>query len=91
MRAVELVFAVGWAVFWLYWLVAALSTKRGRVAWSLHLRIRVVLVVAAIILVLVYGLPRVGCARSHPTRGRSMGRRARASPLFISGLRPVQR
>jgi hypothetical protein len=32
MRAVELVFAVGWAAFWLYWLVAAFSAKRGRVA-----------------------------------------------------------
>ena len=31
MRAVELVFAVGWAAFWLYWLVAAFSMKRGRV------------------------------------------------------------
>ena len=28
MRAVELVFAVGWAAFWLYWIVAAFSMKR---------------------------------------------------------------
>ncbi len=36
MRAVELVFAVGWVVFWLYWVVAAFSMKRvvsrGRVS-----------------------------------------------------------
>jgi protein-S-isoprenylcysteine O-methyltransferase Ste14 len=51
MRAVELVFAAGWAVFWLYWLVAALSVKRGHVAWSRHLRIRAVIFVAAIVLV----------------------------------------
>jgi protein-S-isoprenylcysteine O-methyltransferase Ste14 len=30
-KPVELVFAVGWAAFWLYWLVAAFSMKRGRV------------------------------------------------------------
>jgi hypothetical protein len=27
MRAVELVFVVGWAAFWLYWIVAAFSMK----------------------------------------------------------------
>jgi protein-S-isoprenylcysteine O-methyltransferase Ste14 len=37
MRSVELVFAVGWAAFWLYWLVAAFSVKRGRVLWGRHL------------------------------------------------------
>jgi hypothetical protein len=31
MRGVEFVFAVGWAAFWLYWLVAAFSMKRGRI------------------------------------------------------------
>jgi protein-S-isoprenylcysteine O-methyltransferase Ste14 len=51
MRAVELVFAVGWAAFWLYWLVAAFSTKRGRVPWSRELRIRVVIAVAVILLI----------------------------------------
>jgi protein-S-isoprenylcysteine O-methyltransferase Ste14 len=50
-RAVELVFAVGWAVFWLYWIVAAFSTKRGHVRWSREVRIRVVIIVLAILLV----------------------------------------
>jgi protein-S-isoprenylcysteine O-methyltransferase Ste14 len=58
-RTVELVFAVGWAAFWLYWLVAALSAKRGRVAWSRELRIRVVLVVVAVLLL------RLGAFRGH--------------------------
>ena len=53
MRAVELVFAVGWAAFWLLWLVAAFSTKRGRVPWSRQLRIRAV--IAAIVILLVRG------------------------------------
>jgi protein-S-isoprenylcysteine O-methyltransferase Ste14 len=59
MRAVELVFAVGWAAFWLYWLVAAVSMKRGRVPWSRELRIRAVLAVALIVLI------RLGAFRGH--------------------------
>jgi protein-S-isoprenylcysteine O-methyltransferase Ste14 len=58
-RGVELVFALGWGVFWLYWLTAAFSMKRGRVPWSRELRIRVV------ILVLVAILIRLGVFRGH--------------------------
>jgi len=58
-RAVELVFAVGWAAFWLYWLVAAFSMKRGRVPWSRELRIRAVIAVVAILLI------RLGAFRGH--------------------------
>jgi protein-S-isoprenylcysteine O-methyltransferase Ste14 len=36
--------------FWTYWLVAAFSMKRGRLAWSRELRIRAVVVVLAILL-----------------------------------------
>lgn len=50
-RAVELVLAVGWAAFWLYWILAASSRKRGRVQWSRELWIRVVIVVVAFVLV----------------------------------------
>jgi hypothetical protein len=59
MRAVELVFAVGWAAFWLYWIAAAFSMKRGRVPWSRELRIRAVLIVAVVVLV------RLGVFRGH--------------------------
>jgi protein-S-isoprenylcysteine O-methyltransferase Ste14 len=59
MRAVELVFAAGWAAFWLYWLVAAFSMKRGRIPWSRELRIRAVILVAAILLI------RLGAFRGH--------------------------
>jgi protein-S-isoprenylcysteine O-methyltransferase Ste14 len=58
-RAVEVVFAVGWAAFWLYWLVAAFPIKRGRVPWSRHLRIRAAIAVIVILLV------RVGVLRGH--------------------------
>jgi protein-S-isoprenylcysteine O-methyltransferase Ste14 len=59
MRAVELVFAVGWAAFWLYWLVAAFSMKRGRVSWPHELRIRAVIAVGVIVLL------RLGAFRGH--------------------------
>jgi protein-S-isoprenylcysteine O-methyltransferase Ste14 len=59
MRAVELVFAVGWGVFWLYWLIAAFSMKRGRVSWAREVRVRVV------IFVVVVALVRLGVFRGH--------------------------
>ena len=59
MQAVELVFAIGWAAFWLYWLVAAFSMKRGHVPWGREISIRVMIVVVAIALV------RLGAFRNH--------------------------
>ena len=59
MHAVEFVFAIVWAAFWIYWLVAAFSMKRGRPARSQDLRIK--LLIAALALVLV----RLGAFRGH--------------------------
>jgi protein-S-isoprenylcysteine O-methyltransferase Ste14 len=50
-RAVEYFFAVVWAVFWLYWLLAAFTMKRGRPAWSRELRIRVVIIAVVFVFV----------------------------------------
>ena len=63
MRAVQIVVVVVWAAFWLYWLVAAFSTKKGQVPWSRYLVSRVVIVLLAIVLL------RVGAFRgnSHGT------------------------
>jgi protein-S-isoprenylcysteine O-methyltransferase Ste14 len=68
MRAVELVFAVGWAAFWLYWLVAAFSMKRGRIAWSHEVRIRLLIAVVAVVFVRL-GLFRGHGVDSEPVRG----------------------
>jgi protein-S-isoprenylcysteine O-methyltransferase Ste14 len=65
--AVELVFALGWAAFWVYWLAAAASVKRGRVPWSHELRIRALLVVGAVLLVRL-GAFRGGVRPSGPWR-----------------------
>ena len=62
MKAVEIVFAIAWAAFWLYWLVAAFSMKRGRVPWSRELGIRAVIVVVAILLI------RLGAFRNYGLR-----------------------
>jgi protein-S-isoprenylcysteine O-methyltransferase Ste14 len=51
MHAVELFFAIGWAVFWVYWLSIAFTAKRSHVTWSRELRIRVVVLVLIILLV----------------------------------------
>ena len=59
MRVVELIFGIGWAAFWIYWLVAAFSVKRGRVAWSRELRIRAVIAGLTILLI------RLGAFRDH--------------------------
>jgi protein-S-isoprenylcysteine O-methyltransferase Ste14 len=66
-QVVELVFAIGWAAFWTYWLVAAFSMKRGHVAWSHELRIRAVVVVLAILL-LRSGAFRNGGLDTNPWR-----------------------
>jgi protein-S-isoprenylcysteine O-methyltransferase Ste14 len=59
MHAVELVFAIGWAAFWIYWIAAAFTMKRGRVAWSRELRIRAAVLVLAIVLI------RLGAFKDH--------------------------
>src|ERR1700745_3224236 len=79
MRVVELVLAIGWAAFWLYWLVAAFSMKRGRVPWSRELGIRAVIVVIVIL------LGRFG-AFQHPARHRDLCLAGGGLVLFAVGL-----
>jgi protein-S-isoprenylcysteine O-methyltransferase Ste14 len=67
MRVVELIFVIGWVLFWIYWLVAAFSMKRGHVAWSRNLRIRAVLLIGVIVLSRV-GAFRNGGLHSDPWR-----------------------
>ena len=59
MQVIETVFGLGWTAFWLYWLIAAFSMKKGRVPWSRELGIRIVII--AIVFVLI----RVGAFRGH--------------------------
>jgi protein-S-isoprenylcysteine O-methyltransferase Ste14 len=79
MRVVELVFAVVWAMFWAYWLLAAFSMKRGRVPWSRELGIRVLV---AVIVVLLY---RLGAFR-HSSLNTAVSRAAVGLALLAIGL-----
>jgi len=78
-HAIEVIFALGWAGFWIYWLVTALSMKRGRVPWSRELRVRVVLLVLAYLLVRL-GALRAGQPHTDPWRA------ALGLILFVLGL-----
>ncbi|MFZ0341696.1 MAG: isoprenylcysteine carboxylmethyltransferase family protein [Gaiellaceae bacterium] len=79
MRSVELIFVVGWAAFWLYWLAAAFSMKRGRVMWSRELRVRAILFVVVILLV------RLGVLRGHRVTTDPL-REAVGLALLVLGL-----
>ena len=79
MHAVELIFGIGWAAFWLYWLVAAFSMKRGRYAWSSDLRVRIPLLVVVIVLV------HLGAFRNHDNTTDPL-RAAIGLVLFVLGL-----
>lgn len=48
MRAVDLVIVIGWAAFWLYWLVEARSAKPGQNRWNRFAGVRVALLVAIV-------------------------------------------
>ena len=51
MHAIAFVFAIGWGAFWIYWLVAAFSVKRGRILWGRELCIRALIIVIVIVLI----------------------------------------
>jgi protein-S-isoprenylcysteine O-methyltransferase Ste14 len=78
-QAVEIVFALGWTAFWVYWLAAATSVKRGRIPVARHLRIRVVVFLLALVLV------RLGVFRGHAV-DTDPWRAAVGLALFAAGL-----
>jgi protein-S-isoprenylcysteine O-methyltransferase Ste14 len=78
-RAVELVLAVGWAAFWLYWLAAAFSMKRGRVPWRREVRIRLAVIAAAAV------AARLGAFHGHGSNGDPW-RGGIGLALFVTGL-----
>jgi protein-S-isoprenylcysteine O-methyltransferase Ste14 len=77
---VELVFAIGWAVFWLYWLVAARSMKRGRHPWSREALIRVIVIAVA------FGAARLGAFHGHLAHHAGGLRSAVGIAVFAAGL-----
>jgi protein-S-isoprenylcysteine O-methyltransferase Ste14 len=68
-HALEIVFGIGWAAFWIYWLIAAFSMKRGRQSWGREVRVRVLLIVLVTILIRVRAFHGGGI---HSTTWRSV-------------------
>src|SRR5205807_9240688 len=68
MHTIKWLFAGSWGLFWLYWLVAAFSMKRGHVAWSRELRIRAFILVALVMLARA-GAFRHSAVTDHSCRG----------------------
>jgi protein-S-isoprenylcysteine O-methyltransferase Ste14 len=79
MHAVELIISIGWAAFWIYWLVAAFSMKRGRTSWTREMRVRVMMIVLVVILV------RVGAFHNHALNSNP-ARAAIGLALWVLGL-----
>jgi protein-S-isoprenylcysteine O-methyltransferase Ste14 len=79
MHAVEVIIAIGWATFWIYWLVMAFSAKRSHVPWSRELRIR------ALIFIMVILLFRVG-AFQHRDQDSDPWRVGAGLAFFAFGL-----
>ena len=67
MRAIELVFVIGWVLFWVYWLAMAFTMKRERVSWSHELRIRALIIVVVVVLFRL-GAFRGGSLNTDPWR-----------------------
>ena len=79
MAVLEIIFAIGWATFWIYWLLAAFATKRSRIPWGRELPIRALLVVVVIV------LTRLGVFR-HPGPQTDAWRAGLGLLLFAAGL-----
>lgn len=79
MHAIELVFAFGWTLFWIYWLVAAFPMKKGRLSWGRELRIKALIVVLALLLI------RLGAFRNRGLNSNPL-RAALGLVLFAVGL-----
>jgi protein-S-isoprenylcysteine O-methyltransferase Ste14 len=78
-HAIAAVFALGWGAFWIYWLVAAFSVKKGRILWGRELPVR------ALIIVIVIVLTRLGVFR-HPDLEAGAWRAGLGLALFAVGL-----
>lgn len=51
MGAVEPILLVGWVVFWIGWIAAALWTKPGNLQWGRSMGVRVAIIVVVVILI----------------------------------------
>jgi protein-S-isoprenylcysteine O-methyltransferase Ste14 len=79
MRVVDLVIAVGWTGFWVYWLAASIRVKAGRTRWTQFAGFRVAIVLIILLLLRVRVLK--GHAVTHNPWLEGIG-----LAIFLSGL-----
>jgi protein-S-isoprenylcysteine O-methyltransferase Ste14 len=59
MYVVDIVIAVGWLVFWIYWLAASVGVKAGRTRWARFAGVRVAIIIVVLLLL------RLGAFKGH--------------------------
>ncbi len=51
MKAIDIIIAVGWIVFWAYWLVMAATAKAGKSRWTQFAAVRVGIILVVLLLI----------------------------------------
>lgn len=79
MKVVALVIFIGWALFWLYWLLASFGVKPGTNTWRRGALVRVLILVVALVLLRTRAMRDLGFNRSPWLEGIGLA-------LFVLGL-----
>lgn len=79
MKVVAAVIFVGWALFWLYWLIASFGVKSGTAAWRRGALVRVVILVLVVVLLRTRAMRGLGLNRDAWLEGIGLA-------LFVLGL-----
>ena len=66
MNAIDGIIAVGWIVFWAYWLVMAFTAKAEQTRWSRFAGVRVGLILVTLVLIRLRVFRGPGAATSNP-------------------------
>ena len=80
MHAVDIVIGAGWVVFWIYWIAASVGVKAGRTRWTRFAGIRVVVILAALLLL------RLGVFKGHRAVTVDPWLQGIGLALFVLGL-----
>ena len=80
MQAVDIVIGAGWVVFWIYWIAASVGVKAGRTRWTRFAGIRVVVILAALLLL------RLGVFKGHRAVTVDPWLQGIGLALFVLGL-----
>ena len=80
MQAVDIVIGAGWVVFWIFWIAASVGVKAGRTRWTRFAGIRVVIILAALLLL------RLGVFKGHRAVTVNPWLQGIGLALFVLGL-----